>query len=180
MENQPINENQSFPLAQAPGTRQVTPETFVWHLAPTHLREKIQAHGLLPELSKHECIFANNQSQDIRLFYPFCIDLYMGEFGKKGHFGDFDYWRIDTRLVVADWYLDINMAAGEKILAAEDWAHYAGKADNFIATEQSISPAALCLFVFDPEQPHGGLAMPLAMQNTAGCHNGYKGFPLDG
>lgn len=164
LHEQPLEENQFFRLAQAPGTRLVIPETFVWHLAPKRLRKSIQEHGLLPELSKHACIFVNNQSQDICLFFPFCIDFYMDEIGKNGHFGDFDYWRIDTRLVEADWYLDINMATGEKVLSPEDWAYYAGKVENFIATEQSIPPAALRLFVLDPEES----PLPLASFEAVG------------
>ena len=83
-------------------------------------------------------MFANNQSQNIKDFYPYCIEKEFKKFD-DAHYLDYDYWRIDTSKVIADWYIDPNMAN-----IPNEYSYL--KSKYFIATESSIPSSALKLY----------------------------------
>ena len=59
-------------LEDVPGIEKIIPERYVWHLASPENRASILDVGLQIDLSEHNCIFANNQSANIKFMYPFC------------------------------------------------------------------------------------------------------------
>jgi hypothetical protein len=118
----------------------VKPKRYLWHVTRKHNRNSIIQHGLRTELSAHKCIFANNQSRNIDFFYPFCIHLFYETFEDEQYL-EYDYWRIDTKKVKADWFIDPNMKNGPK--------EYMGSSKNFLFTQSSIPKEALRLFKID-------------------------------
>lgn len=127
-------------LTDVPGIRKIKPERFVWHVTSKQNRRSILATGLDAQKSEHKCVCANNQSRNILFFYPFCIDNYHGSL-RGNDFLEYDYWRIDTRKVDADWYIDPNMSGGP--------SEFMGSDRNFVVTETSIPVEALTLFEID-------------------------------
>lgn len=120
--------------------QKIKPQRFVWHLSPRKNRKSILKQGLIAALSSYGCVFANNQSRDIDFFYPFCVYLYYGDFTQESYLA-YDYWKIDTSMIKADWFIDPNMANGPE--------EYMGTSRNFIFTEASIPPEALTLHKID-------------------------------
>jgi hypothetical protein len=124
-------------LEDVPGIERIVAERYVWHVAPIEKRKFIFQNGLVPELSEHNCIFANNQSTNIFFFYPFCLEEYEGTL-RDEHFLLYDYWRIDTHSFQADWYIDPNMKNGP--------IEYMGDKKYFVVTESPIPCEAIELF----------------------------------
>jgi hypothetical protein len=132
---------ENLKLEDVPGIEKITPERYVWHVAPIEKRSLILQNGLVPKLNEHNCIFANNQSTNILFFYPFCLDVFDGTF-RDNHLLQYDYWRIDTKDVEANWYIDPNMKNGPQ--------EYMGDEKNFIVTENHIPRKSLELFMVNP------------------------------
>ena len=129
-------------LADVPGIKRIIPQKYVWHLSPRRNRKSIMKKGLISSLSEHNCVFANNQSVNIDLFYPFCVNIYYDRINEEDYL-EYDYWRIDTSKIQATWYIDPNLSNGPR--------EYMGKNENFIVTETSIPPNALKLYRIDPQ-----------------------------
>jgi hypothetical protein len=127
-------------LTDVPGIKKIQPERFVWHVTSKRNRQSILATGLDAQKSKHNAVCANNQSRNILFFYPFCINEYNGEFTPL-MLTQYDYWRIDTTKVSADWYIDPNMKGGP--------SEFMGSDRNFVVTETSIPVEALTLYKID-------------------------------
>ena len=124
-------------LEDVPGIEKIIPERYVWHLASPENRASILDVGLQIDLSEHNCIFANNQSANIKFMYPFCLETFDGRYNSDNLL-KYDYWRIDTESFNADWYIDPNMKDGPK--------EYMGDDKYFVATETPIPCAAIELF----------------------------------
>jgi hypothetical protein len=127
-------------LTYLPGIKKIQPQKFVWHLSPKKNRASILYSGLNTLMIDDKCVCANNQSHNILFFYPFCLDIYFDRFSYEDML-KFDFWRIDTRKVKGEWYIDPNMERGPK--------NYMGSSKNFIITEASIPVEALTLFKID-------------------------------
>jgi hypothetical protein len=126
-----------MPLAEVPGIERIIPQRYVWHVSETSNRSPILSHGLRHDFSHHDAIFANNQSMNIRHFFPFCLDLDFDERDLR----DYDYWRIDTLKIKTNWFIDPNMLrASEEINLNKEF---------FVVTESSIPSEALDLFTLN-------------------------------
>ena len=126
-----------MPLAEVPGIERVIPQRYVWHVSETSNRSSILSHGLRHDFSHHDAIFANNQSMNIRHFFPFCLD---SEFRENDLF-DYDFWRIDTSKVKANWFVDPNMMkASEEINLCNEF---------YVVTETSFPLEAMDLFTIN-------------------------------
>ena len=124
-------------LADVPGIKKIIPQMFVWHVTLRENRDTIFKFGLRPDKSEHNCVFANNHGKKITLFYPFCLEIYNDTF-RNENLIKYDYWRIDTTLFDADWYIDPNMKNGPK--------EYMEDNQDYIATESRIPKYAMDLF----------------------------------
>lgn len=124
-------------LEDVSGIERIIPEKYIWHTTLKINRSEILAFGLRPDLSKHKCVFANNQSFKILFMYPFSVETYEGTF-KSSNLLDYDYWRIDTASLQADWYIDSNMKNGP--------IRYMGDKKYFVVTEAPIPAEAMELF----------------------------------
>ena len=84
-------------------------------LAPffSEKRGLIKELGLRVDISDHHCIFANNQSSNIKFMYPFCLELHKGRYTSTNLL-KYDFWRINTLGFEAEWYIDPNMTGGPK------------------------------------------------------------------
>ena len=124
-------------LEDVPGIEKIIPERYVWHLSSPANRASILDGGLQIDLSEHNCIFANNQSANIKFMYPFCLETFDGLYNSDNLL-KYDFWRIDTHCFEADWYIDPNMKDGPK--------EYMGDDKYFVATETPIPFEAIELF----------------------------------
>ena len=112
----------------------VLPERYVWHLSSPKKRGLIKELGLRVDISDHHCIFANNQSSNIKFMYPFCIEAHKGRY-TPNNLLKYDFWRIDTLRFEAEWYIDPNMTGGPK--------EYMGDEKYFVFTETPIPCEAI-------------------------------------
>ncbi len=124
-------------LADVPGINKVIPQEFVWHVSLRENRDSILKFGLRPDKSEHNCIFANNQSKKIKLFYPFCLEIYFGAYSND-ILHAYDYWRINTARVEGDWYIDPNMSNIP--------LGFPANACDYVVTESPIPSAAIKLY----------------------------------
>jgi hypothetical protein len=124
-------------LEDVPGIERIVPDRYVWHVSSPKKRASILEFGLTPEISDHKCIFANNQSVNIKLMYPFCLHVYKRRYNTK-RLLKYDYWRIDTSMLKADWYIDPNMKGSPREAMVAD--------EYFVATETPIPREAIELF----------------------------------
>ena len=60
-------------LKDVPGIERIVPERYLWHVSKPKNRKAILEFGLKPDVGKHNCIFANNQSFNVIFMYPFCL-----------------------------------------------------------------------------------------------------------
>lgn len=126
----------------------IKPERFVWHVTKIKNRQSILDNGLL---AFGKLVFANNQSYKIDKFWPVMDSDFHGYTGTCGLYNGsqlypvcdyFDFWRIDTHIDHAKWYLDPNAKA--------DYYYFGGDfARDYICTPECILPEALSLFNFD-------------------------------
>jgi len=124
-------------LKDVPGIDRIVPERYVWHVSKPKNRKAILEFGLKLDASKHNCIFANNQSFNVIFMYPFCLEAENGRY-RPNNLLKYDFWRIDTHIFEADWYIDPNMKDGP--------IECMGDEKYFVATETSIPFKALELF----------------------------------
>ena len=145
-----MSEEKSIPLSEVPGIQPIQPARFIWHVSKPENRAMIHQLGLRSDFSEHLCIFANNQSELLGWFYPFCLDHYRGVETEDLAFEDWDFWCIDTSLFEASWYVDPLMAVGKDRMSPEDWYYFAGHESHFVCAEVCIPPTALTLFHYYP------------------------------
>jgi hypothetical protein len=124
-------------LEDVPGIERIVPERYVWHVSRPKNRKAILEFGLKPDVSKHNCIFANNQSFNVIFMYPFCLEAKNGRY-RPNNLLKYDFWRIDTQIFEANWYIDPNMKDGP--------IEYMGDEKYFVATETPIPCEATELF----------------------------------
>lgn len=145
-----MSTEKSIPLCEVPGIQPIQPARFLWHLSRPENRSGILRLGLRADFSGHDCIFANNQSEKLRWFYPFCVAHYYGEPLTESDFAGYDYWRIDTAVFSASWFVDPNMAHGKTRMTPHEWRYFSGHERHFVCTETSPPAAALRLFHYNP------------------------------
>jgi len=121
-------------LIDASFLERVVSERYVWHISSPKKRELIKDLGLSVDISDHNCIFANNQSSNIKFMYPFCIEAHKGRY-TPNNLLKYDFWRIDTLCFEAEWYIDPNMKGGPK--------EYMGDEKYFVFTETPIPIEAI-------------------------------------
>ena len=126
-----------YHLEDIPGIEKIIPERYVWHVTSPKNRRSIIRLGINPNFSKHNCVFANNQSFNIKFFFPFCVETYFKNYYSSDLL-EFDFWRIDTTKFNADFYIDPNMMKGPK--------EFMGDEKYFITTESRIPSNAIELF----------------------------------
>ena len=126
-----------MPLAEVPGIERVIPQRYVWHVSETSNRSSILSYGLRHDFSYHDAIFANNQSMNIRHFFPFCLDSDFAERDLR----DYDFWRIDTLKIKTNWFIDPNMLrASEEINVSNKF---------YVVTETTFPVDVLDLFTLN-------------------------------
>jgi hypothetical protein len=124
-------------LGDVPSLERILPELYVWHLSSPKKRGLIKELGLRVDISNHNCIFANNQSSNIKFMYPFCLELHKGSYTPTNLL-KYDFWRINTLGFEAEWYIDPNMTDGPK--------EFMGDEKYFVFTETPIPSEAIELF----------------------------------
>lgn len=140
-------------------TTVINPKRYVWHTTYRSLkrsftaipgdftlREKIRKEGLIYKVDW--AVFAHNGLVKPEFIFPFCIDHFsFGDSVKTvmNTMTSYDFWRIDTLFLNAEWYIDPLMSSDI------DNRYPKMKKDMFICTQQNIPPTALKLFTFKEE-----------------------------
>lgn len=129
------------------------PRRYVYHVSYPCNRLSIYEEGIRPHPTldnKYTLLFVNNHPLEFNLmeFWPLPIDWYdrTGNYGNvsdKVFKSQYDYWRIDTKKVDVEWYIDPYMKADFKYYCNES------KPNCFLCTPTLIPISALDLMEFD-------------------------------
>lgn len=127
--------------------RKIKTNRFLFHVSHPSCREGIQKYGLLVNEKSYseipDGVYAHNLlTEPDYHWYPFVLigDYDPGCINDKDPLKLYDYWRIDTRKIENNWYIDY---AGRY-----DFGHLIGydPKDMYIYTDKDVSIRALQLF----------------------------------
>lgn len=135
---------------------------FLWHLSSKRNRKSILENGILTPhqrgyLNNSNLIFANNFNEDLQSMWPLPIEaMYINfecEFKNNKALKSaiiasiancFDFWRIDTKKLKADWYVDPFLE-----LEIPVFSHCKQNPKSYVCTNEAIPSNCIKLFEYN-------------------------------
>lgn len=126
--------------------QKITPRRYIYHISKKCYRNLIIKEGLIGKsnsiIGYKNAIFAHNTPQRLNFWFPYILDRWELDLDgfktplEKFIILKYDVWRIDTRKIINEWFLDN--------VAQEDFLN-GSKYPFYIVTFENIHPSALKL-----------------------------------